>query len=233
MPRLLLALASLCAISSAQILGPIVNSKPMVAGCSTPTGTALTESFGDSSISCWTSGPTTCDNTWTVTGSGNSIVTSPAGSPANSACANSFQLVGTASTQFITRNITSIPEATAVDVYAYLYVTSEALGTYTSRTLLAVTGAATRATVHLYRADAGTLYLRGSGLTNSANVSITTGTWYKVRLHAETGTDVSYITVNDGSAQTFTQGAYAATQVQVGSGSAVTWEIVVGCLYAS
>src|SRR5690348_9928695 len=80
--------------------------------CTAPTGTNFTESFGDSSTSCWSGGPASCTGTWTVgAGTAHSIVSSPGTPPANAACAYSLQMAVPASTAYITRTFTGITGA--------------------------------------------------------------------------------------------------------------------------
>ncbi len=70
-------------------------------GCVTPTGTLFTESFGEGDQSCWSAGPSTCNNTWTVVSGTYAIDSSPAGAPENTACDNSMLMSRTDASQNI------------------------------------------------------------------------------------------------------------------------------------
>lgn len=228
----ILAVMSVLLLSSQD--GVIVVSRRAMGGCTTPTGTTLTESFGDATILCWTSGPTTCNNTWTVGASGVSIITSPSGAPDNTACANSLKIVHSSSAAYISLAYASA-QTTPVDVYTYIQIVSESLPNSSGTYLLRLPESEiynNRGYILLYKVS-GELYLIGIGVSFSNLVAVSAGTWYKVQIHLESGTNASYLKVNDGTAQTFTQGAQNAGYVTIGDQNSQTLTWVMGVLWAN
>jgi hypothetical protein len=198
--------------------------KKAAASCTTPTGTTLTESFGDSSTSCWTSGPSTCNNTWTINlGTAHSIINSPGTPPANTSCTKSLQIAqaGAEAEVYIALGKAA---ATPMDWYGEVYLTSHSLDSYATADLV---GFSLRASLSIFNAG-GDLYLIGRGSSNSEGTLITTGTWYKVRVHLEAGANASYVSVNDGASDTFTQNAETATNLVIGANDTVTYTAVYG-----
>lgn len=130
----------LCApFCSAQVLPWLLPGQGGVT-CNTPTGTTFTESFGDSSTSnSWGNGTNAAWAATIGTGGSASIVASPAGAPANTACANSLSLVtGTTNTFIQTVGYTpTVPAATAFTVTLQVYVTATSLGAFNREVLYA------------------------------------------------------------------------------------------------
>ena len=197
------------AIASALQTSTIYVRRPKAAaGCTTPTGSILTESFGDASTSCWTSGPTTCNNTWTVNSGAVAIATSPAGSDTNTACTNSIQIDETGTEINIYRSITS----TAVhDIIFELYVASENIANTGVYKIMGVEGSGTVAQIRLTKSGSQ-LQILASATTDSTPINISVSTWYHVTLHLDTTLANSSLTVG-GTTQTFTRANVSTTSI--------------------
>ena len=209
---LLFALFSLVSLTAAQTTGVIGGGiyAPVAAGCTTPVGTHLTESWGDSSTLCWTSGPSSCNHTWTIAGTpGESVVSSPAGAPANTACANSLQVnyvLGSAASLGV--SFTAITSGT-FDAVGTLYITT-GVSSGNSGYLLCFTvssgtcdGSGQIASLVLTE-NSGQKF-QGSGSTTSAQVAATTATWHTFDVHVDLGTRTNCsIAIDGGAVQTFT-----------------------------
>jgi hypothetical protein len=195
------------------------------ASCTTPTGTTLTESFGDSTgTSCWNSGPSTCNNSWTIgQGTAFSIVSSPGTPPSNTSCANSLQMALAGADTEIYRAL-SKTQATAFDWYGEIYLTSHSIAQWNTVNIVTFDN---RAQLAFFNSG-GTLILIGRGSDNSSGITINTGTWYKVRLHLATGTGASYVSVNDGANDTFTQNANDVSSMVIGTNDSVTYTLLFG-----
>lgn len=191
--------------------------------CTTPAGTNFTESFGDGAISCGFGSYVGCDQFWeSVTGT-QSITSSPSGAPSG-VCANSAQVVtaGAASYMRTAGSFQTIPSGTTFDLYTAVYIVSESLAN--SNTLRLVTPAAsntggTNAASLILTKSGGQLALIGRGSNDSATAAISTGTWYEVRMHVESGAAASYISVNGGANKTFTANAQATAWMVLGANS--------------
>lgn len=181
------------------------------AGCTTPTGTHVTESWGDSSTSCWAAGPSSCNNTWTIgLGTAQSIITSPAGAPANTACSNSLQMNVPAANDYLSLAYSAI--STNFDMTGTFYVNT--FPTSGNRVMMLCIGNTNcnsgndLALVVLDNNNVGsgtTVYggSFGSG-SNSTPQSITTATWYTFDLHWDTTAANCSFVLNGGAAHTFT-----------------------------
>lgn len=186
---------------------------PAAAGCTTPTGTNLTESFGDAATSCWTSGPSSCDNTWTIYGTApTGISASPGTPPANTACSNSLRMTYTTGNGLGIYH--SVTTSTSADINFELYVNSQSLDTSGVTRIARAFGVGAVATIRLTN-NAGTIQIFASGSDDSTHTNITTGTWYSVSLHLDATLANSYISIDGGTHQTFTRNNYDITSVWV------------------
>jgi hypothetical protein len=213
---------------------------PAVATCTTPTGTTLTESFGDSTTSCWTSGPTTCNNTWTIGAGAPSIAASPGTPAANTACTNSLLCSGVngAEVNVIRAFPAPIDDAVSYNVIFYLYMANEAIANSSEARILytRASNANIMMFITLKSAWNSILTLRGSGLTDSTDTqALSVNTWYKVTLsYGGQGAGACSLQVDSGTPVTFTAQAQADTNdVQVGlvdlsTGDSI--DIYIGCL---
>jgi hypothetical protein len=212
----------------------IIRRKAAVAGCTTPTGSLLTESFGDSSTSCWTSGPSTCNNTWTSTGS-TSIDTAPSGAPNNTVCTNALKFTQSATEAYVSRAITA-NYTTPVDAYFYFYWDSDSLTNGQSVRLLLIGEGATygqRGAIYLARNGANTqLFAQGSDYSAYSS-NLTIDTWYKVQMHLEAGAAASNFKLNDGTPVTFTQAAVNATTISSGVNQPITAVVWIGNIWVN
>lgn len=188
--------------------------------CTTPTGTTLTESFGEGSQLCWVGGPSTCNYTWSVgTGTAQTIEAMTGTPPANTACANAIK-INTASPGNVVylAGFPRIPSGTAFDVYFTF-------------TLDSTVGMATYSNVALVRmgtdADGGSNTVFSTGfykvgsttkLGGSGGVAITEGKAYQVHIHVEPGTGASYTDVG-GTSYTWTASAKDALYLILGTTS--------------
>lgn len=191
--------------------------------CTTPTGTVLTESFGDASASCWSSGPSTCNNTWTVAaGTGQSLISSPGTPSSNTACTNSLQLNATPG-DYIYHGVTMIPYATTVDldmwIYPVAYTDSAAMPILSFSRDIAL-NSSNRAIVVVTR-NGGAYGLQAySDAGVSSTISITVNAWHAVHLHLEDGTSLSSVSVDGGTAATFTHYTSNTNYLVLGGASA-------------
>lgn len=214
-------------VAQPQMIQVIVGGKPAVASCSTPTGTTLTESFGDSTTSCWTSGPSTCNNTWTIgDGTAHSIITSPSGASDNTACSNSLQFAYSGGSEYILKSVTGKDVNTAVDLELLIRFSAWTIASYDAAQVLTLSQytdlTGFRLSLNVYNAG-GTYKLRAGGTGSSDDTtSLSLNTWYLVNIHLETGTNASSISVNSNTPTTFTQGAYNATYIGFGRASSTT-----------
>ena len=216
--------------------------------CTTPTGDVLTESFGDASTSCWSGGPSTCNNTWTLSGTTTdiSIVSSPGSPPSNTACANSINFTTSSTTAIATSpTFTSIPHTTPYDVYGTIYVTSTASGA--SLTLINASAASSQMSIQLNNVS-GAYNLKGNGSVVSSALSISAGQWYVYRLHNDATAADSYLGVSTsgtpdsscsgGAADTstckkFTAQANSTTKLVVGIQTSATANVTLGNAYVN
>jgi len=223
---LLLSLAT-CLLASAPsgIQQNIVNSTAPAISCTTPTGANFTESFGDSATSCWAAGPSSCNQTWTINaGAAESIITSPGGAPANTACTNSLQFAEDGATQSsIQVAIPALTSGTNYDVTFTLYVTSSSLGSGQQATVLCITGTSANCdTTHIIMGarianPSASLTVIGLGTGNSASAgTIVTGTWHTIVLHHDSVAANCSVALDGGGAQTFTCNAITSGFMIVG-----------------
>ena len=184
-------------------------------GCVTPTGTLFTESFGEGDQSCWSAGPSTCNNTWTVVSGTYAIDSSPAGAPENTACDNSMLMSRTDASQNIRADL-GAGALTDVDttINFTMYIDSTTITEWGDLSFFGVTtgssffdglqyvvllerqapggGAATRIGV-MNVAERGTCYID----------NIEENTWYNVVLtvDGEGGENASSLSIGSGAGQ--------------------------------
>lgn len=201
-----------------------------VAGCTTPTGDELTESFGDASTSCWSGGDSLCNNTWTVQ-AGTPTIDDVTGTPAaNTACAKVIHIDG-ATNVYKDLGDGTIPNNVEVEIKFHLYVHSSSINQYSNVGILSLNANSASiidgnmyVSCHLYRAGAGAsqpadrLYCGSSA--NSITISAETHYDCAVILDAEGAAGGSSISCNGGAAKTFTRGTTASRYVHVGSSAA-------------
>lgn len=202
-----------------------------VASCTTPTGDELTESFGDSSTSCWTDGSSVCNNTWTHGGGTLSIEDSPGTPPSNTACAKSLKFD---STSAVTRATIAVPGGAiagdeAVTINFSVYIDSSSITAWNSLSIVSLNSLTTLssteeiAAVKLYRSSASAgivTHLRALGVDN-CDLAISEDTWYDVTLTipASDAGDQSTMSIAGGSSCAFTKDTDASGYIHVGASS--------------
>lgn len=204
------------------------------ASCATPTGDELTDSFGDGSTSCWTSGPSSCDGTWTISTGTFSIDDTPAGAPSNTACAKSLKIDSTSAVLSMYRDI---PIANNVAVtYTFSFFGNDiSAPAYGSVRLISYTATANPADSNRYtavfvaRPGAGTTqYIRVYGATDYCDLAFNNDAWNNlvITLPASDAGEQSTAANNGGAACTFTRGTASSRYFHVGAsitGAAVLW----------
>lgn len=187
------------------------------------TGSTFTESFGNSSNLCWSGGPPSCDQFWVAVGSPQSIVATPGSPPPNTAGANSLRMAepaGTASYIYTTGTFPRVPSGTAFDLYFTVDVTSQALKAYDlTRVITPSTyddGSDYPAQIS-FGYDGTNFQLQAGGSSSSALVNLSLNTWHTVQLHVEAGTNASYMIVDGGEQNTFSENPRDFAYMVVGS----------------
>jgi hypothetical protein len=202
----------------------------VTASCTTPTGDELTESFGDSSTSCWTDGSSVCNNTWTKNGT-LSIEDSPGSPPSNTACAKSLKFDSTSAEAKATIAVPggAIGGDEAVTINFTVYVDSSTLAGWESSRLLRLNNSSTIfsdsasiAGVSLRRnaaGEGGITHIRAGGASDYVDIPISEDTWYDVTISipATDSGDESTISVNGGDPETFTKDTDTSGYIHVGA----------------
>ncbi len=218
----LLAAATLCAEGG---MGPGPGVKAYTAAaCTTPTGTILSESFGD--------GAADTDETWGTNGDSYAFKHAlQAGSPTGS-CTYGLQhsTANESAERVYWDNGSAIDySTTSLDITFSIYVNSVTMDAASSIYILSWATANgglvnTTAYVTLFY-NAGQLYIKGTGASGGTNVAISTGTWYACKLHIDTTAANSYFQVTGGSSTTcdaasectFTRANYSGQYLVIGS----------------
>jgi hypothetical protein len=214
-------------------------------GCTTPSGSLLTESFGDAGSLCWTGGPSTCDGTWTLTDAtaAASIGAVPGTPLSNTACTNGLTFNTTNAAAQVDKTFTQQDANTSVDAYFTLYVTSHGIGSGSSCTIGRVTtSTGTDTAKAALRNNGGQLEISGVGAASGARITILTGDWYQVRLHTDATEANSYISLDgdvgcaNGAADTagckkFTANGNARGRLYLGPFDARTVNLTIGNAY--
>lgn len=208
----------LCAVASAQVGGKAAvggkasAGRGIAAACTTPTGTHVTESWGDAATSCWAAGPSSCNQTWTIgAGTAQSIVASPGSPPANTACANSLQMNLPAANNYLTLAFSVL--SSPFDLTGSFYV-----NTFPSsgnrNTMVCIGDSSGCVSGHILAMVALDNNNVGSGTTvygtsfdtgsNSTPQAVTAGTWHTFTLHWDSTAASCSFKLDAGSANTFT-----------------------------
>jgi hypothetical protein len=198
------------------------------AQCSAPDAVTFTESFGDSSSACWPGGPTGCNQPWKITqGTAYSIVESPPGAPANTACANSLQLAASTTPVKLQTygSIPAIPAGTNLDLSFSLYVTTAPRDFTTFLQLKSSSTGALLAQM-VWRNSGGSTFVYASGSTSSANTeTISLASWHSLQLHIDAVAQNSYVTLDGGAQHAFTANAQAVNAVYINGDASGTYLI--------
>lgn len=193
----------------------------VASGCTTPTGSNFTESFGDAATSCGFGATSNCDHTWSQTGSAASIVSTPASAPANTACANSLQMALGSTAAYISNSFPGI--SGAFDVQGTVYVSNDLANGNADFVFCVTTSGGTCDTggtiVGLVIDDNNVctgLGFRGTGSTNSTCIPYSPNTWYTFKLHRDTVAASDTLTINS-TTQSFTGNDGTAAAVYIGT----------------
>jgi len=187
----------------------------------------FSESFGNSSNLCWSGGPSSCDQLWVAVGSAQSIVASPGSPPPNTAGTNSLQMVepaGSASYIYTTGTFPRISAGSTFDLYFTLDVSSQGMKPYDLTRLITPS---TYADGSDYPAqisfgyDGTNFQLQAGGSSFSSKVNISLNAWHTVQLHLAGGTNASFMVVDGGAQNTFTEKARDFAYLVVGSAGGI------------
>lgn len=179
-----------------QILLPVVGAAG--AGCTTPAGTTLTESFGDSGSLTCPDGTAGCNTGWTRVGSVDSIIASPGTPPANTACGKSLNLTQTGSTAGYLYDLGWLPTVPnvagqTITVATSYYWHTDSLADNGNQQLISLgnTIGAGNSTCEMYvkKVNSTTRVLRArdttSGGSVTANIALAQDTWFTPTLKCE------------------------------------------------
>ena len=180
----------------------------------------FSESFGDSSNLCWSGGPSSCDQLWVAVGSAQSIVASPGSPPPNTAGTNSLQMVepaGSASYIYTTGTFPRILAGSTFDLYFTLDVSSQGMKPYDLTRLITPStyadGSDYPAQIS-FAYDGTNFQLQAGGSSFTSLVNISLNTWHTVQLHLASGTNASFMIVEQ---NTFTENPRDFAYMVVGS----------------
>ena len=188
-----------------------------------PSGSTFTEYFGNASNLCWSGGPPSCDQIWVAQGSAQSIVATP-GSPAlNTAGPHSLQMIepaGTASYIYTTGTFPRLPSGTPFDLHFTLDVTSQSMQASDVTRLIIPSntrdGSNYPAQISFHY-DGSNLQLQAGGSSFTSNVNLSLNAWHTVQLHVGGGTNASFMVVDGGAMNTFTENASDFAYLVLGS----------------
>ena len=188
-----------------------------------PSGSTFTEYFGNASNLCWSGGPTSCDQMWAAQGSPQSILATP-GSPApNTAGPHSLQMIepaGTASYIYTTGTFPRLPSGTPFDLYFTLDVTSQSMQASDVTRLITPSNAPDGSNYPAqisFHYDGSNLQLQAGGSSFTSNVNLSLNGWHTVQLHLAGGTNASFMVVDGGATNTFTESASDFAYLVLGS----------------
>ena len=188
-----------------------------------PSGSTFTEYFGNASNLCWSGGPSSCDQMWVAQGSAQSIVATP-GSPApNTAGPHSLEMIepaGTASYIYTTGTFPRLPAGTPFDLYFTLDITSQAMRAFDITRVITPsnTGDGSDYPAQIsFLYDGSNLQLQAGGSSFTSNVNISLNAWHMVQLHLAGGMNASFMVVDSGATNTFTENASDFAYLVVGS----------------
>jgi len=186
-------------------------------------GSTFTEYFGNASNLCWSGGPSSCDQMWVAQGSAQSIVATP-GSPApNMAGPHSLEMIepaGTASYIYTTGTFPRLPSGTPFDLYFTLDVTSQAMQAFDLTRLVTPSNAADGSNYPAqisFEYDGSNLQLQAGGSSFTSKVNLSLNGWHTVQLHLAGGTNASFMVVDGGATNTFTENASDFAYLVLGS----------------
>lgn len=228
------------------LLGPFAPQWLSVVGgrgpsCTTPTGTTLTESFGDSVSMCWSGGSSSCNNLWAVS-AGSPSITDSGTFLDNTVCAKSLSF-GSAVAMNTVGTFPLILSTDPLDLYIWLKPTTAGTPSYADWYQMTNSSGTYRAEFKLsYTNPNLEAYCYGSNNTTHRNLRV--NDWNLLHFHAEPGTSAShcYITTYNGTAvansydDTFTQNNVDVIQTRhlaVSNGptaliGAVRWDSTAG-----
>ena len=188
-----------------------------------PSGSTFTESFGNASNLCWSGGPSSCDQMWVAQGSAQSIVATP-GSPApRTAGPHLLQMIepaGTASYIYTTGAFPRLLSGTPFDLYFTLDVTSQAMQAFDLTRLVTPSNSADGSNYPAqisFAYDGTNLQLQAGGSSFTSNVNISLNAWHTVQLHLAGGTNASFMVVDGGAMNAFTENANDFAYLVLGS----------------
>jgi hypothetical protein len=182
-----------------------------VVACSTPSGSIVSEGFGEGSTACYsgaTGDDATCSLTWTV--SGDSVTwhhTLQAGSPTGSCTYGLNSNTANESTERIYYDtVTTYAAATNLDLEFSIYFNSYAVDAGAFIQLISWGALNTGATGYnvtfaLYNVT-GTYQIGLYGASGSTKVTVSTATWYTVKIHLDATAASSYFQVTGGGSTT-------------------------------
>jgi hypothetical protein len=188
-----------------------------------PSGSTFTEYFGNASNLCWSGGPSSCDQMWVAQGSAQSIVATPGSPPPNTAGPHSLEMIepaGTASYIYTTGTFPRLPSGTLFDLYFTLDVTSQAMQAFDLTRLVTPSNAADGSNYPAqisFGYDGSNLQLQAGGSSFTSNVNISLNAWHTVQLHLAGGTNASFMVVDGGAMNTFTENASDFAYLVLGS----------------
>jgi hypothetical protein len=189
----------------------------------TPSGSTFNESFGNASSLCWSSGPSSCDQLWVAQGSAQSIVATPGSAPPNTAGPHALQMIepaGTASYIYTTGTFPRLPAGTPFDLYFTLDITSQAMQAFDLTRLITPStyadGSGYPAQIS-FEYDGSNLQLQAGGSSFTSNVNLSLNAWHTVQLHLAGGTNASFMVVDGGATNTFTENASDFAYLVLGS----------------
>ena len=174
--------------------------------------TSFSESFGNGSILCWASGPSTCTQTWAVaSGSGQSIATCPTGGTVPAT--NCLKLTPGAATELDSYGtMPYIPQssgAASVLTFSYYY-TSTTVTAYHQNLILQYVGAANNAYNTLTSSSgSGQIYWNDGNTAETVAIN----TWHTVVVSLNGAS--SYSSLDGGTHQTFTAPAYDYYEIRL------------------
>jgi hypothetical protein len=245
MKRVVGVLFLLSAVAAAQIGIPFPGPGGVEAGCATPSGTTMTEPFGEGTNLFADGGASGAAQLWNITAGSAALTASPAGAPANTVCATSLHITQANTTKlsvWTTTQFQSIPAATTVDVDMYFYLASTTLAAWGNQRFFSLAadsaGATSPGQVLWHQSSAGSYNLYASGSTtsntSSANTAFVLNTWTRLRLHYDATAANCSIRVNSAAAETFTCNAQPIYYAAFGDNSSTKgFDFYIGYLSIS
>jgi hypothetical protein len=197
-----------------------------LAQCATPSGTTLSESFGNTSSGspCWPGGPSSCNQPWNAAGGAvNSIVPSPGAPGATMACADSLQMAETPNTFgyiYTTGSFPTQAAGSAFDVFVSFRVSSQSLGAYHQETFLCFgnsNNCGSETGDVSWQFDGTQFSIFAEGLTATSHVAVSLNAWHSLHVHFAGGANGSYFVLDNGLSNFFTELSNPTNFIIVGS----------------